>query len=96
MTLRVGVLVVVLGIALYGCASKSDVTPPIAISPNVKGRLMLMDRFRHTSDGRPRLPHVTVEEVDEDDLLFDEPTSPAQPAAGEIDAAPPKTTPDAR
>ena len=50
------------------CAPKEDVTPPIVVSPGVKERIMVMDRFRHHGSPRRLLPRVTVEEVDESEL----------------------------
>ena len=53
---------------LGACAGKQeDITPAIVVSPNAKSRIAVMDRLRHHGNVRRWLPHVTVEEVDDDD-----------------------------
>jgi hypothetical protein len=45
----------------------------IVVSPGAKGRIMMMDRFRHHGGVRRWLPRVTVEEVDDADIPIAEP-----------------------
>ncbi len=61
------VSVVLFGIGC-GCAPKNEVTPVIVVSPGLRQRLLLMDRYKKGNDGRPRIPHVTVEEVDDAEI----------------------------
>jgi hypothetical protein len=55
-------------VACAACAPKGELTPDIAISPGVEGRLALMDRYRlHDEERRMMMqrPHVWVEEAPE-------------------------------
>ena len=79
---RRGTVLVLLVAIGSGCAPKEDVTPAIVVSPGVKERIMVMDRFRHHGSPRRLLPRVTVEEVDEADL----PPASADEDANEDDA----------
>lgn len=79
MRLRVGVLLVV-AVTSACMAKREDVTPLIAISPGAKGRLAVMDHFRHHGEVRRWLPRVTVEEVDDADLPLAE-SEDAPPAS---------------
>lgn len=60
-------------LSCLGCGAPraaESVTPVIAISPNVAGRLALMDRYRLHDEQRKLMmerPHVWVEEAAEDD-----------------------------
>lgn len=86
-TLWIGVV----GLMSIGCATpravagKSDgVTPVIAISPGVAGRLALMDRYRLHDEERKHMmerPHVWVEEAADDP--GDEEGAAAEPTAEE-------------
>lgn len=55
-------------LSLLGCLPKEDVTPVILVSPGAKERIVAMDRLRHRGAPKRLLPHVTVEEVDDDEL----------------------------
>lgn len=80
--MRISIGGVVLAVAAAtACASAQDGTPAIAVSPGVKERIVLMDRLRHHGEVRRWLPHVTVEEVD-DDAGVDLP--PPESAADEV------------
>ncbi|MFO0735008.1 MAG: hypothetical protein U0270_03980 [Labilithrix sp.] len=68
-----GALVLIGLVTTAGCATPraaaESVTPVIAISPGVPGRLALMDRYRLHDEDRKHMmerPHVWVEESPDD------------------------------
>ena len=52
--------------------------PVIVVAPGLKQRLMLMDRYKRGNDGRPHIPHVTVEEVADSEIPEETEQTPAQ------------------
>jgi hypothetical protein len=83
-TRTLALFAVLLGLGC-GCAPKNEAMPVIVVAPGLKQRLMLMDRYKRGNDGRPRIPHVTVEEVADSDIQED-----AQEAETHEEAEPPR------
>jgi len=82
-----GIALAILIATVMACASREDATPMIVVSPGARERIMVMDRLRHHGAPRRILPRVTVEEVDESELL-----APSAAAPDDTSAAAPDDT----